>query len=245
MSYTTCRFTLTLGTAIPACLTTLRLQAKGSSQVVIFVVDAKAWIEVRDWFCPACPEFALGSQACHDTSVLQRSRSDGLLNPFVKHCYLFLRARKWLSVSGWRDCAAYFCKPATHVQADDETFVSVRDAIVRKFLDVGFSSHHNKFGLVLYGTVRFRAESFELQQSHTHNSHTHNSPRATHTTVRVQEQNRGQQGDDRSSSLFNYWWTEGLAAPTSRVAQELAALTKGLANPHNAAVRTVACAAAA
>jgi hypothetical protein len=45
------------------------------------------------------------------------------------------------------------------VQGDDHIFEKIKDAILTKYLDIGFASHHNKFGLVLYGTVRTCADS--------------------------------------------------------------------------------------
>lgn len=39
------------------------------------------------------------------------------------------------------------------MQVDEEAFNSIRDALVSKILDIGFLSHLNKVGVVLYGAV--------------------------------------------------------------------------------------------
>lgn len=43
---------------------------------------------------------------------------------------------------------------AARMQVDEEAFKAVRDALVSKVLDLGFLSHLNKVGLVMYGAVR-------------------------------------------------------------------------------------------
>lgn len=72
-----------------------------------------------------------------------------------RHCAPNCRATHW-----------HIWESRGGVQVDEDGFKAVRDALVSKILDIGFLSHLNKVGVVLYGSVRTTSLNFTITINH-------------------------------------------------------------------------------